>query len=158
MRECVRELCVVSIFCGAVLSLCPEGGAKKILRILETAALLAVILNSVGKLDLETYSLQLARIHEMEEKLESDSIQLKSRLDRLVIEDEYVSYLEKRAEAAGINPIEIRILARWNKEGLWMPDSARIHLSSENGRYELAQILVGDLGIPAERQEWIIDE
>ena len=158
MRTCVRELCVLSIFCGAALSLIPEGGVKKVLRILETTVLLAVIIQGIGKLDLAPYTLQLAKLRETERELTEDSEKLKNRLDRLVIEEEYASYLEKKAEAAGIVVSEIRIQARWSKDGLWIPDFSRIHILSEAGQEELGRILWGELGIPPERQEWISDE
>ncbi len=155
--DCVREICVVSIFCGAVLSLCPEGGAKRILQILQPIVLLAVILNNIGKLDLSPYALYSASFHEREISLLQDSEAIKNRLDRLVIEAEYASYIERRAEAAGIPATEIQIRARWSKEGFWMPDSSRIRLPTESGRDELSRCLLGELGIPPERQEWIVD-
>ncbi len=158
MRECVRELCIISIVCGAVLSLCPEGGVKRILRILQTIVLLAVIFDCAGKLDLAPYSLELARSRERENTLLRDSGEMSDRLNRLVIEREYASYVEQRAEAAGVTASEIRIRARWSKEGLWIPDSSSIHLLKESEKEVLAQILLAELGILREQQEWIVDE
>ncbi len=158
MRECIRDLCVLSIFCGAVISLCPEGGVKKILQILETAVLLAVIVNACRGLDLSSYTVELARFHEKERELAEGAGAIYDRLDRLVIEDEYASYIERKAKAAGISPMDIEIRARWSKEGLWIPDSSRIHVSAEVDIEQLKQILMGELGIPPERQEWIKDE
>ena len=157
MRECVRALCILSIVCGAVLSLCPEGVAKKILRVLPTVVLLAVIFDCMGKLDLAPYSLELARSREWENTLLRDSGEMSDRLNRLVIEQEYASYVERRAEAAGVTVSEIRIRARWSKEGLWLPDSSRIHLIRESEKEVLAQILLAELGIPREHQEWTVD-
>lgn len=158
MRDCVREICVLSIFCGAALSLCPECGAKKVLKLLESLVLLAVILNGVGKLDLAPYSAELARLHEKEAEIKSSSEELRNRLDRFVIEDEYRSYVEERAEALGLSPVEIRIRARWSMEGLWVPDSSWIRMKSDPGRNTLSDILSSELGIPVERQEWITDD
>ena len=155
MRDCIRELCILSIFCGAALSLCPEGGARKVLQITESLVLLAVILNGFGKLDLSAYPLQLARAHEREALL-SESEERLNRLDRLVIEEEYRAYAEKRAGGIGMEPVSIQIWARWSSDGLWVPDSARIETTSEQFRDELTRILWGELGIPSERQEWII--
>ena len=158
MKDCVRALCILSVFCGAALSLCPEGGGKRVLRVLETAVLLAVILRGLGQLDLSPYTAELAKLHEKELELSGRAEALESRLDSLVIEEEYRAYFEKRAETCGVGPIEVHIRARWNKDGLWVPDSASIRLSTDRGKEELSRILTGDLGIPAEKQEWIIDE
>ena len=157
MRDCVRELCVLSIFCGAALSLCPEGGGKKVLQILETAVLLAVILNGIGRMDFSPYAVELAKLHEKEDELAEDSQEIRNRLDRLVIEEEYRAYVEGRAEAIGVYPEEIRVRTRWNKDGLWVPDSSLIRLNTATIPEALSRVLAGELGIPTERQEWILD-
>ena len=157
MRDCVRELCVLSIFCGAALSLCPEGGGKRVLHILETVVLLAVILNGIGRMDFSPYAVELAKLHEKENELAADSQEIRNRLDRLVIEEEYRAYVEGRAKAIGVCPTEILIRTRWNKDGLWVPDSSRIQLNTASVPGELSRMLAGELGIPAERQEWILD-
>ena len=158
MRDCVREICILSIFCGAVISCCPECGAKKILCILETVVLMAVIVNALRNMDMSVYSVQLARFHERERELLQETNEIRNRLDRLVIEDEYASYVERKAETSGVFPDEIEIQARWSKEGLWIPASSRIRIKTEKEREQLSRILEGELGIPAERQEWVLDE
>ena len=158
MKDCVRELCILAIFCGAVLSLCPECGAEKILRLLESVLMLAVILNGMNKLDLSAYSIEIARYHESEKEILNCSEDMKNRLDRFVIEEEYRTYVEKRAEAMGIYPTEILIQTRWSKEGFWVPDSSRIRLQKKTRTEELSAVLFGELGISVDRQEWITDE
>ena len=158
MRDCVREICILSIFCGAVISLCPECGVKKILCVLETVVLMANILNAFRNMDMSVYSVQLARFHEREKELLQEADDIRDRLDRLVIEDEYASYVERKAETAGVFPDEVVIQARWSKEGLWIPASSRICIRTEKEREQLSRILEGELGIPAERQEWVLDE
>ena len=157
MRECVRDLCILSVFCGVIISLCPEGGTKKILHVLETTLLLCIIIRGTGKLDLSSCSIEAARFHELERELLEESEEIYNRLDRLVIEEEYASYILGRAEAGGIQAGGVVIHARWRKEGLWVPDSSRITVPSEDCRRELAQILSGELGIPPEKQEWIVN-
>lgn len=158
VKDCIRELCVLSVFCGAVLSLCPEGGVKRILRVLEVVVLLAVILNGIGRLDLSPNTLELARLQEKEKELLNGTEEMKNRLDRFVIEEEYRSYVQERAETAGVAPTEILIRTRWSTEGFWIPDSSRICLDGNNARNTLSAILSGELGIPPDRQEWVADE
>ncbi len=158
MRECVRELCMISLFCGAVLSVCPEGGVKKLLRVLESVILLAVLIRHVSVLNLAPYRLENARMHERQQEIIQGAENRLDRLDRLVIEEEYRSYIEKRAEAAGLHPAKIQIRVRWNKEGLWVPESSSIWVVNSQNIRALSEILSGDLGIPPEQQEWIVDE
>ena len=154
MIEGIREVCVLSIFCGAALSICPEGGAKRVLRLLSTAALLALILNSTGQLDLDAYPLELARYHEREQELTEQSGAAREQFNRLVIEREYASYIEDKAAALGIDAEEVRIAVRWSAEGLWVPESSSIRCPDGEARRLLGEILEADLGIASERQEW----
>ena len=154
----MREICSLSVFCGAVLSICPEGGVKRILRVLESVILLAVVIGHVGELDLSPYRIEAARLRERQQEILQGAEDRADRLDRLVIEEGYRSYIEKRAEAAGLHPKKIQIRARWSKEGLWVPESSCIWMLPEESTRELSEILAGDLGITADQQEWIRDE
>lgn len=157
MRDCIRELCVLSLFCGAALSLCPEGGVKRLLRCLGTAALLALLLNALGKLDLSGYPLDAARFHERERELSLMGDELRRELNRHVIEEEYAAYIQDKAAELGLTAEEIRIGVRWSAEGVWIPESSRIRCGTAEERERLRTVLEADLGIPAERQEWIED-
>lgn len=154
----MRELCMVSLLCGAALSVCPEGGTKRLMRVLESMVLLAVLANHIAELDLGSYRIETARLHERQQEIIQGAEARTNRLDKLVIEEEYRTYIEKRAEAAGLLPKRIQIRTRWSKEGLWVPESSCIWVSDGQSTRELSIILSGDLGIPVEQQEWIIDE
>ena len=39
IQESIRQLCAVSIFCGAAINITPEGGVRRIMQLLCTAAL-----------------------------------------------------------------------------------------------------------------------
>ena len=158
MNTCVRTLCILSIFCGAVLSLCPEGGPKQVLQILSSVVLLAVIVNGVKELDIQTYATELAKYREREQQLTTDGEELRDRLSRLVIEEEYRAYVESKAEALGVEAREIYIGTRWSTDGLWVPNMSRIQTGTREDAERLSGILLGELGIPEERQEWVLDD
>ncbi len=158
MKDCVREVCVLSIFFGAVLSLCPEGGARQILRILGTVALMAMILNHLQKLDTAPFALEIAKYRELENQLTEDAAELQDRMNRLVIEDELREYVVNKAEQLGIQVQDVYIEARWNADGLWIPGSSRIQVRTSWEAERLSGVLLGELGIPLERQEWITDD
>ena len=44
IQESIRQLCAVSIFCGAAINITPEGGVRRIMQLLCTAALTMAIL------------------------------------------------------------------------------------------------------------------
>lgn len=156
MRECIRTLCVLSVVSGVLVSLTPEGGARRILRLLSSVVLLAVIFNSLNALDLSDYGVELARYREREQELLQNGEELRDELNRLVIEQEYREYIEERAASlfAALESVEITV--RWSSEGFWVPESSRICLRTKDARDELSRILESELGIPAQKQEWEI--
>ena len=158
MRECVRDLCLLSILFSAVVWLAPEGGAKQVLRILCSLALLAVILRSFNGLDLSLYAVEATKYRELEAELSSKGSEFRDRLNRRIIEEEYRTYIMDKAAGLGICTEEVKIGVRWNTEGVWVPDRSSIRLKSSEGISPLSAILLTELGISMQNQEWITDE
>ena len=158
MRDCIRQMCVLAVFSGALLSLTPEGGVRRVLRVLASAALLAALFNALGGLDRSAFAPELARYRELESSFSRKADETRDRLNRLVIEREYREYIEDRAAALNIAPEEIRFELRWSTEGFWIPERSHIRLTDPEGRDALAWILKTEFGIPPERQEWEVSD
>ena len=154
MKDCIRDVCLFSVFSGAALCLAPEGGAKRILKALITVALLGLILDGIHGLDSQAYRLELAKYREREQELIRSGEETRDYLNRLVIEQEYCAYVMEKAEQAGVVLETVDISVRWNTEGVWVPDCSVIQIR-EGSKETLSAILAADLGIPAEKQEWI---
>ena len=155
MRELVRELCALSILCGAAMSLAPEGGVRRILSILSSVILISAVLNALGGIDYEAYALEMSRLREREQRFLLDAEDTKERLDRLVIEEEIRTYIRDKAEASGLEIVSAEPSLRWSTEGLWIPDSVSILFAgTDSAKTALAKRLEAELGIPLERQQW----
>lgn len=151
----IRELCILSVFCGAAMSLCPVGGAKQILGIGCAAVLTLCVLNTGSKLDLSAYGLELARYEERKEEFLKESAERADRLDRLVIEEQYKAYIMDKAREFGLTAVAVQVQTEWSMEGFWIPRSVQLRCSGEaQAREKLRQCLLADLGIPEERQAW----
>ena len=66
IQESIRQLCAVSIFCGAAINITPEGGVRRIMQLLCTAALTIAILSPIKEIDFDIYALETARLREAE--------------------------------------------------------------------------------------------
>ncbi len=108
MSGAIREICALSILCGAAMSIMPEGGAKRVAGILTAAILLTAILTPLRSIDLESYAL------------------LAERLNRAVIEREYETYIMDKANEMGIDIKEADVEVQWSTEKVWLPYSACI--------------------------------
>ena len=155
MSEALRQLCGLSLFCGIALGLMPEGGVKKAASIACTVVLIMTVLLPLGKLDLAQYSLELAKYREMGEQLEERGSQARDSMSRTVIEQECETYIMDKAKSLGIELTEVKVRAFWSSEGVWVPQSARIRSDcTESQRKRLSDVILAELGIPAENQEW----
>lgn len=151
----IRELCLVSILCGAALSLAPAGSVRQVTEILCACVLITLLINTMKSVDFDTYALQSAKLRQAEAEILQNAESAELRLNRLVIENEYRTYILDKAEKQGIALENIKIGMRWDLEGYWLPDSVVIssHCSKEE-RAVVGEILKDDLGIPYSRQEW----
>ncbi len=155
MYQGIRELCAVSLLCGAALSILPEGGVKRVAEILCTASLIFAVISPLKELDMDAYALESARLHELETSLAQQGQEAGERLNRLVIEQEYEAYILDKAKELNIELSGAEVEVQWSLEGFWMPWG--VELSSGCGqedRQKLSGILESDLGIPYERQRW----
>ena len=154
----IRQLCAMSLLCGAALTLTPQGGAKRVTEILCTAVLVLTVLSPLKELDLDAYALSVAKYRETEAELFHKGEEAGERLNRLVIEREYESYIMDKAKNLGLTITEVQIEVEWSLDGLWIPYGAEVHVQGDSTtKDDLGRILRDDLGIPFERQQWYED-
>lgn len=153
--DSVKQLCMLSVLCGMILTLTPEGGAKRIAELSCAAILVGIVLSSLRAIDFEDYALQNARLKEAEAMISANAEDAGNRLNRLVIEREYKAYIMDKASLLGIDDIEVTLEMRWDLSGIWVPQGAQLSADcSEDAKKHLSVILKDDLGIPFERQRW----
>lgn len=158
MMSGLRQLCALAVFCGVAMSLIPEGSVRKLASIGCALVLLLSLAGSVQKLDPSAYSLELAKYRQLEKELGEQADQTRDRLDRRVIEEEFAAYITDKAEETDVSIREVRVTVRWSVEGVWVPYSVILQASGRSeDKARLAQRIEAELGIPAERQEWLDD-
>ena len=91
----------------------------------------------------------------MGEQLEERGDAVRDSMSRTVIEQECETYIMDKARSLGIELTEVKVRAFWSSEGVWVPQSARIRSDcTESQRKRLSDVILAELGIPAENQEW----
>ncbi len=154
----IRELCFLSMLCGTVLCLTPDGGVKRILSILSALLLASSLLSAVRELDFESYAIELSRYREQEQSFLAEQAERDRRLNRLVIEEEVRTYILDKAETLGLHLENTAVELRWCTDGFWVPDAvSTAYRGEEWQREQMQDLIMGDLGIPAERQYWYHD-
>ena len=156
IQESIRQLCAVSIFCGAAINITPEGGVRRIMQLLCTAALTMAILSPIKEIDFDIYALETARLREAESAIHERTARIDRRLNRAVIEEQCEEYILDKAEELGANVSGVKVQAQWNMDGLWVPYSAEIDAPDiGSAKAALESVIENELGIPAERQMWM---
>lgn len=156
IQESIRQLCAVSIFCGAAINITPEGGVRRIMQLLCTAALTMAILSPIKEIDFDIYALETARLREAEAAINESAERIDDRLNRAVIEEQCEEYILDKAEDLGANVSGVKVQAQWSLEGIWVPYSTEIDAPDISGaKAALESVIENELGIPAERQMWM---
>jgi hypothetical protein len=155
MGSAIQQICALSVICGLLLHLAPEGTVRKAMAFASSVVLLACLVQAIRGLDLESYALSLSQNREREQEFLAHSEETRDALDRLVIEREYGAYIMDTARLLQVPLQSAEVEARWSTEGLWIPYAAKlIGEPDEEGKAALTSRIQADLGIPAERQSW----
>ena len=156
MADSILQLCIISVSCGAIMSIMPEGGSKTIGKILCTCILLISIIKPLTDFDFESYALESAKLREVEAVFADGAEQRRERLQYAVIHKEYSEYILNKAMLLGMLGPDIELELQWNDDGVWVPYSCKLDTECTNEqKRKLSNILSADLGIPEERQLWL---
>ncbi len=156
MGECIRQLCMLSVLFGVLLDITPEGSVKKVSCIVCSAALITLILSGIKNIDVSDYYVETARYREMSAAISNNAQESSERLSRLVIQSECEEYIKDKATVLGITDIGVKVTARWNSDGFWMPETVTLQaVCSQEEKVRLSDIIETELGIGKGNQIWI---
>lgn len=155
----LRGICAAAVFFGILLALLPEGRERRITSLCATAALVVMFLGLVLKTDWEGYAISLSQTRDAAAMITSSAEESRSRMNRLVIEQECEEYIMDKAADLGIPIHGVKVNAAWKKEGVWVPDFVTIKGAvREDDRERLSLLIEAELGIGQTGQEWEIEE
>lgn len=158
MREALRTLCVLAVFCGAALRLTPEGGVKRVMQVLVSALLLGELLSGLLSLPSDL-ALDTARIREEENRLLLSSADARERMNRLVIEEELRTYIQNKAAGLGVSLSAAELTLRFETEGLWLPEAVTLRGTGEDTAIaRLLGELGAELGVERDKLQWDGDD
>jgi hypothetical protein len=149
----------LSFFGGAMLLLCPEGGARRVLNLLFTSVLAAAIISPLRDFDYDVFSMEEARLGSAQAEIMQRGLQSEERLKAMLLRTNCERYLVSRGEALGLRITKGTVEIGKDNEGNPYPFAAEIHaVGSAESAEMLCALLRDELGIPPERQVWLLDE
>jgi len=152
MSVLIRNICLLTILSGLIISAMPDGSVKDIANVFAVCVCVINILLVFKAFDYKAYASELAKYKEFEYELTASSDKAVDRLNRRVIEAEYSSYIVNEASVIGLYISEAKVTVDWCTDGYWIPCGAEIR-----GTYDslLEEKIKCDLGIAGENITWI---
>lgn len=156
MSAVIREICALSILCGVLCSMMPDGSVKRVAGILCSCVLIITAISPLRDLDFDYYARLITNYREREAEIARRGDEISERLNRTVIQAECEAYISDKAEKLGLTIESAKVELEWSADSAWVPYSAKISADiTPAEREKLADVLLAELGIQPERVEWI---
>ena len=158
IRAAVKALIALSFIGGAALYLCPEGGTKRILKLLLTAVLISAVIMPLQEMDYDQLTLQEARLNRAEAELLQNSRQREASLRKQLLQRNCENYIKTQGDAFGLRIRAVSVELRPGEDESWLPYSTYLEAEGDTQEMErLCHLIRDELGIPVERQVWSTD-
>lgn len=157
-RAWLLSVLSVSLVCALADALMPDGGVKRVGRLVCGLVLMGAVLSPAAGLDLdmgqqwlEDY---LSGLHSREEELEET---VNSQM-KVIIEREYAAYILDKAAQLGLE-CTVRVECELSEDGLYLPLRTEVAgLRTAGAQEKLIRIISEDLGVPAQSQIYLEEE
>lgn len=150
----LMELIAVSILCAAADSLMPEGGVKKIGKLVCSLCVLCVTLSPLAALRGESIA---GWMQAWDAELEESRMQLEEQTgqtQKAVIEEYCRAYISDKAAELGL-ACRVEVDCAYHTDGLWLPESVRLWGAfTDVTQSRLTELLERQLGIAAGDQTY----
>ncbi len=155
----ILRLTGAALISAAAITLAPEGGAKRAVRLACGLLSVAALLSIGADIDLDAYFDSIAEYRAAAEVLVSDAEEEAETMKRIIIEERTAAYILDKAAELDVKDFSVSVTADWNGDGYWYPASAHITAAlSDRQRRTLAYYMESELGIAEERQDWNVPE
>lgn len=152
MMDWVKSVFAASLLSSLAMTLCPAGRVRSVTRMVCGIVCALAMVSPVLSIDLKQVSIGLEAYREQARILQENGEEEGKMQERTYIEEQCAAYILGKAEENALEIDGATIEAHWDDEALlWYPWSAEL-----DGYYDatLSDLIEGELGIPASRQNW----
>ena len=155
MKQWISGIAAASVLAAMAMALTPKGSVRQVTRLVCGLMCALAVAAPVTKLDLGRISAGIAKYEQRAREITSQAEEEGKMLDRTYIEERCQAYILSKAAQLGAPVTEARVTARWEEDDMvWYPWTVTLDCPRHAA---LAGLIEGELGIPAERQEWSAD-
>lgn len=158
LAEWVRTLAIGALFTAAVAALVPEGSEKRAVKLVCGVVMTLLLLAPLKTLDPENPARQLTELRSMIDGFREEAGQISKEAGEEFIKDAAEEYILDAARRLGALHPGVRLTLRGTggRASLWAAELTGDFTDEQRARLSL--LLEGELGIPAERQNWSADD
>ena len=157
LAEWVRTLAIGAVFTCAVLALVPEGSEKRAVKLVCGAVMTLLLLAPLKTLDAEKLARYPTELRLLTAGLREDAGEISKEAAEVFICDAAEEYILDAARRLGVPQPGVRLDLRREGEDLVVWAAELTGSFTEEQRMRLSVLLEGELGIPAERQTWSVN-
>jgi len=156
IKSWITGVCVISLFLSILFAIAPEGGPKKMLKLISSIVLIIAIFNPIIKFDDEKLSWSISQYTAKVKDYESKYIYENMKYIEDVIQDKTASYILDKINALGFSA-SIEVICEKSDEGFPYPYYVIIKEfnGGEDNKKNIIKFIENELAVPLERQEWI---
>ena len=150
-------LIAVALISALFEPLLTKQAAKQTLRLITAVSMITIVMSVLVHLDLSEYAASMRWENTVNQWNADEYAERESMLNRTIIESECSAYILDKGRSLHIPIREASVTLRWDTDGYWVPDQARIVIERETDNIALLRdIITTDLGVGPEAQSWSV--
>ena len=156
IKNWIIGICAGAIICAIAGALAPKGKSGNAVKLACGFMTVALLIGPISTFDFQQYAQGLSELKSMGDTYAGQAINMGGDILKSVIESDCETYILDKAEEIGISGLHANVSAEI-EDGEDYPYPYSVELGGEaegEQRKRLSSYIEGELGIPAERQDW----
>ncbi len=150
----IKGLAAAAIFASVMLAVVPKGSFRQVAKLICGALLTFALLSPLKTLNFDKLAEFISKARLDGREIAASSEKEAVLLMKLIIQEETEAYILDKAAALGISGMQVEVTVKEGGQYPY-PYSAKITCrASQEQINNLASLIEGELGIPADRQIW----
>lgn len=150
----IMRLVGTALISAVALAVTPDGGVKKVLRLVCGFAVILAFISAFTEFDYISFASYLTEYKAAAEEITTSAQEKTSVETRLIIEERCAAYILDKAKEFGVEA-SASVKAVWSENGYWYPNEADIvFCGTDEAKEKLKNFIGAELGIAPDKQNW----
>lgn len=158
LRDWIMGLVTAAVLASGALLLTPEGGVRRVTELVCGMVVTAMLLLPVLEIPENSVAGFMEELRGSARELTEPMAEREQEMLRPFIEERLCAYILDEAEKLGAEVSGVSVIVHWT-EGEWLPREVYLRGAPDEAAAKRLQYrIASELGIPAERQHWTVED